>query len=244
MAGGACPVPYGDVDTLFLDVGNTLVSIDFPWVAGELGERGIACTPEELERAEAAARPIVSERLLRGSSGENTDGFRFYLATVLECLGGRAADDIGGLVESLAPVLRLPGRSDRLWRRVMPGVPEALRALRDAGLALVVVSNSDGSVERGLTDQGLRGLLDAVFDSQVVGFEKPDPRIFEHALARAGAQPERTLHVGDMYGADVVGARAAGIHAVLLDPHGDWGEVDCDRHADLPGVAREVLASR
>ena len=61
-----------------------------------------------------------------------------------------------------------------------------------------------------------------VIDSALVGYEKPDPRIFAAALERTGADPDRTLHIGDLYHADVVGARTAGIHALLLDPYGDW----------------------
>jgi len=129
-------------------------------------------------------------------------------------------------VSQLVPRIRFPGRSLELWSAVLPGVPEALARLRAAGYRLVVVSNADGTVEEGLTRAGLRPYLHAVVDSHLVGFEKPDPRIFDHALSLFGSDPTRTLHVGDMYAADVVGARAAGLHALLLDPHGDWGEVD------------------
>ena len=76
--------------------------------------------------------------------------------------------------------------------------------------------------------------------NRIVGFEKPDPRIFHHALRVAGASPETTLHVGDLYDADVVGARAAGVHALLLDPFGDWPDVDCERATDL-GVLLDRL---
>jgi putative hydrolase of the HAD superfamily len=106
------------------------------------------------------------------------------------------------------------------------------------------VSNADGTVERGLTRAGLRGLLDDVVDSHVVGFEKPDPRIFAHALERSGAAPGTTLHVGDLYAADVVGARAAGLHALLLDPHGDWPPVDCARLPDVAALAHAIRSAR
>ena len=142
------------------------------------------------------------------------------------------------------PRIRVPGRALELWSAVLPGVPEALARLRAAGLRLVVVSNADGTVEEGLTRAGLRRYLDAVVDSQVVGFEKPDPRIFTHALALFGSDPARTLHVGDIYAADVAGARAAGVHAVLLDPHGDWGELDCPMARDVPEVADRLLSAR
>jgi putative hydrolase of the HAD superfamily len=113
--------------------------------------------------------------------------------------------------------------------------------MSEAGLQLAVVSNSDGSVESGLIDQGLRPHFCAVFDSHEVGFEKPDPRIFERALAVCGANPARTLHIGDLYAADVVGARGAGVYPLLLDPFEDWGDVDCARLPDLPSVSERVL---
>jgi hypothetical protein len=50
--------------------------------------------------------------------------------------------------------------------------------------------------------------------------------------------------VGDFYAADVAGARAAGVHALLLDPHGDWGEVDCEVARDVPEVAERILSAR
>jgi HAD superfamily hydrolase (TIGR01509 family) len=124
----------------------------------------------------------------------------------------------------------------------LPGVAEALVELRALGLRLVVVSNSDGTAERGLTRLGLRQLVDAIVDSQIVGFEKPDPRIFQHALA--GRDPATTLHVGDLYSVDVVGARRAGIHALLLDPLGDWPPVDCARLPDVAAVACELREAR
>jgi len=135
-------------------------------------------------------------------------------------------------------VLRPDGRASSLWKMVMPRVPEALGRLRDLGLKLSVVSNSDGTVEQSLIAAGLRPYLSAVIDSAIAGHEKPNPRIFTHALNTCGARPERTLHVGDIYHADVAGARGAGIHAMLLDPFDDWTMVtDCVRVSDLWAVA-------
>ena len=101
------------------------------------------------------------------------------------------------------------------------------------GLQLVVVSNADGTIEQLLENQQIRSYFDVVVDSHNVGVEKPDPRIFELALERSGAIPEQTLHGGDMYDFDVVGARSAGVHALLLDPYSDWQDVDCERLPNL-----------
>ena len=234
-------VPYDRVDTIFLDVGNTLISVDFEWIAAELCARGFACEAAAARRAEAAARPGYSRRLFVDGVEAGTDLFVAYLTAMLERIdvtGRLSPSDLRDLVAELRPVLRPDGRASALWRAVMPRVPEALERMRARGLTLVVVSNSDGTAERGLEAAGLRPYLSAVIDSSVVGYEKPDARIFEHALRQSGARPERTLHVGDLYHADVAGARAAGIHAVLLDPYGDWTDIDCDCAPDLWTVAQ------
>lgn len=238
-------LPLREIDTLFLDAGGTLISMDFQLISRQLAELGAPCSPEAIARAEAAARPVVSRAIARGGSTEGRDTFTGYVDLVLRrALPELAAPAREELATKLVPRIRIPGRALELWSAVLPGVPEALARLRAAGLRLVVVSNADGTVEEGLTRAGLRGYLDAVVDSQVIGHEKPDPRIFAHALALFGSDPARTLHVGDFYAADVAGARAAGVHAVLLDPHGDWGEQDCPIARDVPEVADRLLSAR
>lgn len=237
-------IPWSELDTLFLDAGNTLVSIDFDWVAEELAARGFACESMALRRAEAAARPSVSAGVVARAAKESLDTFTFYFDLVLAQLAaGQAvgAEERRRLATELTPVFRGPGRTQRLWSWVIPGVPEALATLADAGFKLAVVSNSDGSVEAALTEQGLRPYFAHVFDSQKVGHEKPDARFFQHALDVCDADPARTLHVGDLYSIDVVGARGVDVHALLLDPFDDWREVDCARLPDLTSLAERLL---
>jgi putative hydrolase of the HAD superfamily len=234
-------IPFPDIETVFLDVGNTLVSMDYVWIRDELAGAGVAVELDRLMRAEAAARPAVSGAVSGKVSTEGLGTFELYLTTILTNLG-TSPGDIPALVETLVPVFLGPGR-ERLWSYVLPGVPEALEELRRLGRALAVVSNSDGTVERVLERQGLRSYLDAVFDSRIVGFEKPDPRFFRHALEVVGARAESTLHVGDLYSADIEGGRAAGVHAALVDPYDDWDGVDCPRFKDLAALARTFRAN-
>jgi HAD superfamily hydrolase (TIGR01509 family) len=242
-------IPYAHIDTVFLDVGNTLISIDFDWVAAELRARGFNCAADELRRAEAAARPGYSQRLFVEKLYEGQDLFLAYLNAILgkhAITGCLPSDQLDALLKELRPVLRPDGRASALWKMVMPRIPESLTRLRDLGLTLVVVSNSDGTVERSLDAAGLRSYFSVVIDSAIVGFEKPDPRIFLRALELSGAKPDRTLHVGDIYHADVIGARGAGLHAVLLDPHEDWpaNALDCERVPDVWAVAERLTAER
>jgi HAD superfamily hydrolase (TIGR01509 family) len=245
MSSDSDRIPFDQIDVVLLDAGGTLVSLDFEWVERELAARGVECRARDLERAEAAARPAVSrEAGARLAQGREPLGFEDFLSIWLRRLAPFADSpaEVRSLAASLAPILRPAGESWRLWSVPMPGVKDALADLCDMGLRLAVVSNSDGSAERSLSGAGLRPHLEQVIDSAVVRLEKPDPAIFTHALAVMGCRPERTLHVGDMYFADVVGARGAGLPAVLLDPYDDWVDVDCMRLPTVSSV-RDLLRS-
>ncbi|MBW1848905.1 MAG: HAD family hydrolase [Deltaproteobacteria bacterium] len=238
-------IPYKDIKTIFIDAGNTLISMDFSWVLRELEPFGLTCTVEQLQRAEAASRPVVSKELERLKSTESDDTFAFYVKATIEHLPKETLpkhDNIDSILTSILPVLRAPGQTMRLWSYILPGVPKALSILNEKGFQLAVVSNSDGSVEKGLSDLGLSQHFHAIIDSQVIGYEKPDPRIFEHALAICNADPDRTVHIGDMYDTDILGAKAAGIHSILLDPYNDWNITDCPKQPDLLNFAMFIAA--
>lgn len=232
-------IPYEQLRAIFLDAGNTLVEMDFALFARRLEQAGVLSQdPGILARAEAAIRPAVSRRLATGASSEDEDSFAHHMRLMLEqaLRGGHEtppANEIERGVRALRALAREPGASERIWSVLRPETRAALEALHGSGLPLVVVSNSDGSIGRVLHDRGLTPYFAGVLDSAIVGFEKPDPEIFRRGLEIAGTEPEQTLHVGDLYAIDVVGARSAGCHAVLLDPYGDWKGWDCERVPDL-----------
>ena len=73
-------------------------------------------------------------------------------------------------------------RQFNLWETVPDDVLPALAALRARGLRLVVVSNANGTLLSMFTRLGLVSAFDVIFDSHVVGIEKPDPRFFRQAM--------------------------------------------------------------
>jgi putative hydrolase of the HAD superfamily len=226
---------------VFLDAGNTLVALDYELISERIRSEGHAVTAETVRHAEHHARVRLDPHLARGRSTETPDVFRLYLRYLLEGLaipwteaGDRMVDD-----------LRRAKPPFGLWSVGIPEAPAILARLRTRGLGLAVVSNSNGTVADLLQVLGLAAQVDAVVDSGVVGVEKPDPRIFHHAAAALGVRPEDAVHVGDLYSVDVLGARAAGCGAILMDPAGAWPELDCPRARDLPAAARliEAMAS-
>jgi putative hydrolase of the HAD superfamily len=112
-----------------------------------------------------------------------------------------------------------------------PDALATLQALRDVGCHLQIVSNIDEEQLAPMVQRfGLGALVDVAISSEVAGFCKPDRRIFELALANAGATPERTLFVGDSPSHDVAGPAAVGIRTAWLDADhkGDPGPVKPD----------------
>jgi putative hydrolase of the HAD superfamily len=132
------------------------------------------------------------------------------------------------------------------------GAAEALVALQEAGVPVAVVSNAGGTMEEQLreheicsVDGATHARVAVVIDSEVVGVEKPDPRIFGFALDVLSIAPERCIYVGDTVAFDVVGARAAGLWPVHVDPFDLCPDRDDHPHASgLAEVAEAVLGKQ
>lgn len=133
-----------------------------------------------------------------------------------------------------------------LWSLVPEGFVPAMAELRAAGVKTAIVSNSEGMLDRLFVTLGIDGCFDALIDSGRVGVEKPDPAIFRIACERTGTTLGRSLHLGDTYATDVVGARNAGMATALIDPHGHYEGLypDVPRVAGAVEVARDLVAAR
>lgn len=127
-----------------------------------------------------------------------------------------AAAGVPAVPEALFSALFEHYADPAAWNRY-DEAPRVLAALRRRGYGLAIVSNFDSRLDRLVDGLGIGPLVDAVVCSTRAGAAKPDPRIFAYTLAALGAAPQETLHVGNDPAADVAGARAAGLHAVLLD---------------------------
>ena len=109
------------------------------------------------------------------------------------------------------------------WDQILPGTREALDRIR-RDYAIAVISNADGKIDAVLRRCGIDDCFASITDSGNVGHEKPHPAIFAAALQRMKANPAESLYVGDVYSVDYVGARNAGMDAVLFDVSGAYRE--------------------
>ena len=227
------------LQTVFLDAGGVLIYPNWWRVSDELAKEGVSVSPAALIDADPRARRQLDDLKVIGGTTDASRGWLFF-DLVLEHAG------IPRSAASAAALERLHRyhTANNLWEYVPADVPPALDALRARGLALVVVSNANGTLRAHMNRLGLTQKFDHVLDSADEGVEKPDPRFFDIAVERSGAKKESTIHVGDLYYVDVVGARNAGLRAVLFDEANLRPDADCPRVRSLEELVGEVTAGR
>ncbi|MCX8213284.1 MAG: HAD family hydrolase [SAR202 cluster bacterium] len=104
---------------------------------------------------------------------------------------------------------------------LFPETIQCLKALTDAGVALAMITNGDGAGQRRKIDRfGLERYFDHIFIEGELGFGKPEPAVYETAMAALGSTPEETWCVGDNIEWEVAGPQRLGIHAVWVDRSG------------------------
>jgi putative hydrolase of the HAD superfamily len=199
------------IRAVFLDAGGTLIHLDRGFILAALAEQGVAKDEAAFLIADQSAREHRAAAIRSGQVLDDATSWRVYAARLLELL-----EATGDAAEGVSAAVRARHRAGTLWTHVEPGTLETLAQLKGQGYTLGVVSNADGRVESFLQYVGITKYLDFVVDSGNVGVEKPNPRIFQIALERAGVEAREAVHVGDVYEVDVLGARAAGIEPIMI----------------------------
>ena len=221
--------------TVFLDAGGVLLFPNWTKVSEALARHGVLVDAQALSAAEPHAKHTLDRGHTIASTNDAGRGWLFF-DLILTAAGVPLSNGTAAALEELQDY----HREHNLWEFVPSNVVPALQALRRRGLQLAVVSNANGTLCAHMQRLGLASLIDCVLDSCDLGVEKPDPRMFRIALDRSGADADTTIHVGDLYEVDVVGARAAGIRGVLLDEAGLYHDVDCPRVRSLDDLVQEV----
>lgn len=225
---------------IIFDAGNTVMLLNYGVLTEALAAQGFDVAEATAQEAEYRARVRLDPILARRRATEAPEIFRTYMRLICEELGAPG----GAAAERALDRLTEYHREHNLWNQPNPQALTVLQTLRGHELIVGMISNSNGWVERLVTERGLRPYFHFVLDSRLVGVEKPDPLIFRIALDRVGISPAEACYIGDLYSIDVVGSRAAGMRAVLLDPAGLWRHTDCLKARDLSEAADLVLKQR
>jgi len=227
------------IRAIFLDAGNTLVFPRLEEIIKDLKELGYSVAPDDFYAAERLAKQKLDDwlwpQIRRGEVPKQID--YYYWSEYLHALT-RRLDAPENLQGELIKRLIKSFQNIQLWSRVMPDTPAFLEWLVTQGYFVGVISNSTGTLEGQLAWLGLTRYFQAIWDSAIVGIQKPHPQIFKLALQGAGVDGSEAIFVGDTYATDVGGAQLAGLTGVLMDGVGAYPDAACPRISSLPELAR------
>jgi putative hydrolase of the HAD superfamily len=226
----------GAVRAVLLDALGTLLELcpPAPRLRAALRDHaGLAVDEATAARAIAAEIRFYRAHLHEGGTPDGLARLRARCAEIVR-------DELGDVARAVPAAALLAALLAALEFRAFPDAAPTLRELRARGVRLVVVSNWDVSLHERLAETGLAALVDGAVASAEIGAAKPDPAIFRRALELAGGMAAaEALHAGDSLDADVEGARAAGLRAVLVARGGapaPAGVASISSLAELPGL--------
>lgn len=218
-------------NTIFFDVGNTLFFFNYEFLRDLLVQRyHIPITTAELESSHLATkRSLIDDKLMNmPHSALWVELYKRWLLRI-----GVEED----MIKPISDAIRTHPFRHLFWTRMEEGTSEMLDWFRERGFKLGIISNAEGQIKRLIEHVNMDNKFDCIIDSGVVGYDKPDERIFKHALSKLNANPLNTVHVGDIFDIDVIGAKKAGITPVLVDRNESNVNADClkiRRAVDLP----------
>ena len=208
-------------------------------------ELGINVSKSGIDRGYSVADVYFNQENANGpialrTEGERLDFFSRYEQMIMEGAGVPVSMDLARQIWIMA--MSVP-KDFTPFEDVIP----VLDQLKSQGYRLGVLSNLRRDMQELCGKLGLANYLEFFISSADAGAEKPHPPIFLAALEQMSAKPGETVHVGDQYCSDVLGARAVGMHPVLID-RGGWNETigDCPRISSLsqlPGLLDQAPSS-
>ena len=214
---------FFNVKVIFFDVGNTLLFPNRNRIHAPLAERGFHPDPVRLRDLECRTKNQFDAMMTTNGSPDHSFWWIFYTQLLSE---------IGLHDDAVREQLVSGIRDSANWDQIRPGTAEHLRIIAQS-YRIAVISNADGRIEDVLRRCGIADCFRTITDSGLVGYEKPHPEIFRHALKSMAAMPEESLYVGDVYSVDYMGATRAGIQALLMDISGAYREKGVPRVESL-----------
>jgi putative hydrolase of the HAD superfamily len=228
------------IEIVFLDAGDTILHPypSFPELfAKVVNEHGHAVSVVDARTVQSRLAPhlvdLAEDAGVRDpslSADASREFWSFLYRRLLAELGIEDERLVGRLYETFSD-----SSSYRLFDDALP----AMHSLRRAGYRLGLISNFEEWLEEMLVELEVGELFDVRVISGIEGVEKPDPKIFEVALERAGVSATAAVHVGDSPVLDVEPAKSVGIHPILLDRWGRYPDATVARVeslAELPAL--------
>ena len=220
---------------VIFDFGGTLAQTKTPWdtvcyrIVERLEYMDIDVDPVDLEEA---VKETIEYRYQRHTLGLELDSYQFF-NHALEKLGHNVPVDVTDELEQMV--------YDEGYTSFVDNLEETLMTLSEDYM-LALLSNSWLEAPRqALRDHGYGRWFKAMVCSYDIGIPKPDPRIFRHTIDLLGVHQSEAVMVGDSLEADIKGALAAGLQAVLVDDgFSQWSGPKIMELSTLPGLLRTL----
>lgn len=256
---GSNPFTRRKLQAIFFDLGSTLIY--YPGEAAEVFQHSLTALCDSLQEAGVALkrRSFMTEfqaRLEHYYAQREMEFIEYTTAYLLRTIlaeHGYTNLDEHTIRKGLAAMYAV---TQEYWR-TDPDAAATLETLRQHGYRLGLISNAadDADVQVLVDKAALRAYFDVILTSAALGVRKPNPRIFHHALDALGIPASQAAMVGDKLGADILGAKNAGMYAIWVrryadtpanNDHLDTIQPDAaiDRLNELPALLASISQQR
>lgn len=199
---------------IFFDFGDTLASTDPPYLirlALAFRDCGYDVTDNDFESAYLKADYEIHKKYIERGTISPLEYREWFFPKLCKHLS------LEGEARTIRERIRTALKGIGYTRSVLPGAVELIELLKDRGLILGVISNNDGTTREKCEEVGIKHYFDIIADSTNLGFVKPDSRIFQFVLEKLNIPSWEALHIGDLYGSDVLGGRNAGLDVIWFN---------------------------
>lgn len=199
---------------IFFDFGDTLASTNPPYLirlALAFRDCGYHVSDDDFESAYLKTDYEVHKKYLERGTISPLEYREWFFPKLCKHLS------LEGESRIIRERIRAALRGIDYTRSALPGAIELIELLKDRGFILGVISNNDGTTQEKCEEVGIKNYFDIIADSTNLGFVKPDSRIFQFVLEKLNISSSEALHIGDLYGSDVLGGLNAGLDVIWLN---------------------------
>lgn len=124
------------------------------------------------------------------------------------------------------------------FNHLVPDTVEVLEYLKPQYRLHIITNGFEEVQHKKLRNSGIYDYFDHIIDSEMAGVKKPDPYIFTLALQKAGVTAGNSLMIGDSIEADILGAKAVGLHTLHFNPNKEPLHEYCSAISSLGEIKR------